>query len=334
MRKKIPERMKKMTNQTPRKGVLITILVLLVIFAPLSVVSFLLHKNKPVTNPIVENTNHEFYFEGKLYFYNENNELLGTYTCQSTKENCNYAISKIEDENYSLDSYQTEETRTKIIQNRYAFLEDATTQNEKTPFLYDIPNERIITKYQSINNYGIGIEDNLMIVKNDNNKYGVISLAEEPKVSINLEYDFIGLPNIINEDKNQIMNDLFVGLKEEKWYLLDSKGAILTSPIEREIVSFNGKHIITKEDKDYYLVDYQGKDELDDSPYLMLSFTSKYLNILDGFNDFYVKDLATTKDLIEPIHIKNTDTITSQINEDGDLEIIQNDKVVQTVAIS
>jgi len=66
----------------------------------------------------------------------------------------------------------------------------------------------------------------------------------------------------------------------------------------------------------------------------MLSFTSKYLNILEGFNDFYVKDLATTKDLIEPIHIKNTDTITSQINEDGDLEIIQNDKVVQTVAIS
>lgn len=321
-----------MKPQEPRKGVLITIIVLLIIFIPLSICSFVLHKmddEKGFTKH-EENLNHEFYYQNKLYFYDNTDKLIGTYDCTTT--NCNYAKSTINDEKYAIDYYKTEDLETKLIQNRYAFLTDA--ESNGNPFLYDVQNHRKTVSFSSIKNYGIGIEENNVIVEDDEGKFGVLSLDADPKIVIDYEYDFIGLANFINNEKNEVMNDLYVAKKAKEWFLIDKNGAVLTDPLKREIVSYNGQNIIVKDNFGYYLINYNNDEVLTESPYTSLSFTGKYLNILNQYNDFTVYDVSKKTNLIEPIHVKATDKISSQLNEKGKLEILQNEKVIETVDIS
>lgn len=320
--------------EAPKKGVLRTIIVLLCLFFPLSVLSFALHLlNAPTEENVIDNPNHEFYYQGKLYFYDTNHSLLGTYPCESSMEYCNFASSMIDDNMYALDYYKSDDLAIDVIDSKYAFLVDQQSQNPN-PFLYDIQKGRVITKYSSVKNYGIGIEENLFIVGDQELKYGVLSLDREPRIVVDFDYDFLGIANFVNEDENKIMKDLFVGYKNNSWYLLDANGAVLTDAVDKQIVSYNGKHIITKDDQGYYLVNYQNKNQLEEERYVSLSFVGKYINVIDNYNDFYVYDITSKENLIEPIHIRNNDTITSKINDLGKLEIIQNDKVIQVVEIA
>lgn len=320
-----------MNTQKPRKGVLITIIVLLIIFIPLSICSYALHKmnEKNGFNNRDENINHEFHYQNKLYFYDQADKLIGTYECSTAF--CNYAKSSINDDKYAIDYYKTDKLETNLIQNRYAFLMDAEHDNQ--PFLYDIKNKRKTISYQSIKNYGIGIEENNYIVEDENGKFGVLNLESDPKIVVDYEYDFIGLANFINNETNEVMNDLYVVKKDKNWFLIDKTGAILTDPIEKEIASYNGQNIIVKDQLGYYFINYNNEEMLTESPYVFLSFTGKYLNILDQYQDFTVYDVTKKVNLIEPIHVKNTDKISSRINEKGKLEILQNEKIVETVDI-
>ena len=65
-------------------GVLIIMIVLLIIALPAAIYGTYMHFQKDS----LSNKNKEFYYEGKLFFY-DNDTLLGTYTCKS--ENCGYA---------------------------------------------------------------------------------------------------------------------------------------------------------------------------------------------------------------------------------------------------
>ena len=324
-----------MQTQTNRKGVLITIIVLLILFIPLSICSFFLHLQKNNNNQNIDsNPNHEFYHSGKLYFYGLESQLLGTYSCQNEKEKCNLAKNTLEDSKYSLDYYQPEDTLINPIKERYAFIEDKENENESKVIFYDIKNERIMTTYNAVKNYGIGIENDLYIVVDKNGKYGILSLENDPKIVVNFNYDFIGIANFINEDEEKIMNDLMAAYKDGAWYLIDQNGATLTVSIKNEIVTYNGQNIIVKKDNGYQLVNYNNLNMLEEDSYASLSFTGKYLNQLDHYHDFTIVDLNNRKHLIDPIHIKNSDNITSKLNKDGNLDIILNNETINTIPIS
>lgn len=318
-----------------KKGVLITIIVLLCIFLPLSVCSFVLHKldEKNPRHKVIENPNHEFQYEGKLYFYSVSGNLIGTYECKN-QNLCDYASSFNDDKLYSIDYHQSEDAKIPIINNRYAFLVDSESVNGVKPFLYDIPNQRILTTYSSVKNYGVGIENDLFIVGNDALKYGVLSLQGDPQVKVKFEYDFIGIANLFNEDENKIMSDLLVGFKDQYWFLLDMNGAVLSSAITKEIVSYNGKNIIVKDDSGYQIVNYEDQIVIPNGPYKHLSFTGKYVNITDMQNNFYVYDITTESQITTSQPLKTNDNITSRINEDGKLEVLLNEKIIETVEIS
>ncbi len=324
-----------MKKEEPRKGVFITIVVLLVIFLPLSVVSFVLYiqYGDTIDKKSEENPNHEFFYNNQLYFYNKEDTLLGKYVCKNSSSACGLASSVLDDHLYSLDYYKSTELEMDIINDRYVFLIDDTNLTDAKPFLYDILNERIMTTYSSVKNYGIGIEDDLFVVADANLKYAVLSLAEEPKIVVPFDYDFLGIANLVNQDKNKIMKDLFVGYKEGKWYLVDPSGAVLTVPINDEIVSYNGQSIITKHIDGFSLVNYRNINILPNEVYQKLSFTGKYLNILEESNEFYVFDLSSNASLMDPIVVKETDQITTRISDDK-LEVILNDEVVKTLSIS
>ena len=130
------------------------------------------------------------------------------------------------------------------------------------------------------------------------------------------------------------MSDFFVGKKDSDWYLIDGNGATLTSVIDREIVTYNGKNIIVNDINGYELIDYKNMEVLENGPFEHLSFTGKYLNILTNTYEFYVYDLTKKEPISKTHDVKPTDSITSRINRDGKLEVVLNEKVVETVAIS
>jgi len=323
------------TNKDHQKGVFVTIIVLLVIFLPLSVFSFVLHlMNEPdAETKQPDNPTHQFQYNGSLYFYNLAGVLIGKYDCQNKNGVCDYATSSTDDKLYSVDYYPNEDAKITSINNRYAFLVDSESLSTAKPFLYDIVNGRIITTYSSVKNYGLGIENDLFIVGNDSLKYGVLSLKQDPVVKVKFDFDYLGIANFINDDENKLMSDFFVGYKDKTWVLLDMNGAILTDALSREIVSYNGKNIITKDDSGYYLVDYQDNILLPNGPFQKLSFTGKYLNIYDFNQQFYVYDIVSSNNISTPITIRSSDKVSSRINEVGNLEVIQNEKIVETIPL-
>ena len=76
------------------------IIVLLVIFIPLSIIGLLNHKEDSLQT-IDENPNKEVFYNNKVYFY-QGDELLGTYICQ----NCKKTETVIDDSNYHTNYYK------------------------------------------------------------------------------------------------------------------------------------------------------------------------------------------------------------------------------------
>ena len=141
-----------------KKSVLILNIVLLVIFVPLACIGTITHfKNggtagkKGGSNP-----NKEFYYDGKLYFYDFNN-LLGTYSC--TNDLCNYAYNINDDKDYELNTLQVDETtQVKLANNKYAFIMDVPQSSVSGSYdnvdvnVYDVDNERVLTTLKGVKN--------------------------------------------------------------------------------------------------------------------------------------------------------------------------------------
>lgn len=301
-----------------RKITLWVIIVLLIIFIPITIFSSIMHfKN---ADPLVENKDHDFKYNGKLYFYNKN-ELLGTYTCKNTDGYCDYAVTTVKS-NYSLDEKKLEKsTKLSLIDNQYAFLMDAKTTDLATSqiFLYDVLSNKMLAKYMEVKNYGVGIEDNYYIVKNTNNKWGVISIGEKLNVEIPFEYDYIGLANRENNETGEIEADIFAVLKEDKWQLIDVNEAAFTDLLSNEIVSYNSKYVVVKDVDFVSLMDFNNMRYL--NMYQYINFYDKYLTIIDSLNQFYLYDLNSNMKVSESYSVSSI--------EDVDLENSQNEIIIK-----
>lgn len=321
-----------------KKSVLIAIIILLAITLPLGITGMVVKlqdketpTKKPETPiPVVENPNHEFHYQGKLYFYDDDN-LLGTYECDNKDGYCDYAKTTYDDENYPILSYKEEEpSKISLVANRYAFIIDAPSENEASEvILYDLQNQRRVAKYNAVKNYGIGIENNEFIVKSTLNKWGVITLNENGNsVSIPFDYDFIGLTN--DQKENVIASEKYIVAKDNLWSIIGSDQSTYATDFKEMIVTYNGKHIITKVDNLYYAKTYEGTNVL--AGCNNLTFTGKFFNITDQNNKFYVYNSDTGQIISKDYQVNATDTITSKI-EGQTLQIILNDKVIETINI-
>ena len=65
-------------NPKIRKGTLIMLVVLLVIFLPLTVAGFYFHFAGTPEDVTKDNPNHDFHYDNQLWFYDEDNNLIGT----------------------------------------------------------------------------------------------------------------------------------------------------------------------------------------------------------------------------------------------------------------
>ena len=197
------------------KGVFYTIIILLIVFLPLTIFGYI--NNKKIEN----NSEKKLYHNGYLWFY-DNEELLGKYEC-STKS-CSLAKSTIPDKEYKI-KYYTEGTNEDIdiINNKYVFINDGTEI-----IFYDIHTDSVLTKYKSINTYNSNLNNNEYILENIDGLWGVLSFTNDIASIIPFEYDFIGLSKDLN-DSDFINTDYYLVKKDNEWYVIDKENNIVTN---------------------------------------------------------------------------------------------------------
>lgn len=288
------------------KGVLATIIILLVIMVPITTYSVYLKFNykapevldKPaITAP----TGNEKYVDGKLYFYDKNNKAIGTYTCKS--EDCSYSTSTIDDNNYSIEYLKNEEQDIDIINNRYAFIED-----DASTLLYDISEQKVLETYRAVKNYNNMLAQGIMIVQNLEEKWGVIKLDESLQAIIPLSYDYIGVVNTINPQDNKLDSILFVVKSGDQWAILDDEAVTMSNYLSYEITNYNDMLISVKNtDGVYYLYDFNGKRAISVDGFNYISFMADYAIIVDLEDKLYLYDSKTQTKLGPDIQLTTKD---------------------------
>ncbi len=311
-----------------KKSTLITILILLVLFLPVTFFSTTLHfqnKNKQEENP-----NHDFFYNGKLYFYH-NHELLGTYTCQNI-DYCDYALSNTTS-SFSLKEPFTEKNKISLIQNRYAFLMDTTTNNlsNSEVILYDVITNKEMGRYEEVKNYGIGISHENYIVKNKNGLWGVLQFYEGVNLKIPFAYDYIGLANQkSNEEK--IDSDIFAVLKDNTWSLIDINNKPLTKGLQDNLITYNTEYLIIENQYGMQLLTHDGKNRLFGN-YKYLDFCGNYIAIVENNNTFYLFDLINNKEIGNRYTIESPKDLNIEIVGERILVRV-NDELIENIAIA
>ncbi len=312
-----------------KKVTMWVIIVLLIFLLPITIFSSIMHFK--YVEPKEENENHELRHEGKLYFY-DNDKLLGTYTCKNFDDYCNYAFMSNKS-NYSLDERKVKSnSKFNLIDNRYVFIMDSKTEElaNANIILYDLELNKILASYKEVKNYGIGIEGNYYILKNLENKWGVISFNNcNFNKKIDFTYDYIGLINKVNEN-NKISSDIFAVLNNGMWQLIDINGAIFAENIPLEIFSYNSEYIVLKDNDIMSLVDYKNNKVLTDYKYI--NFYNKFIEIIDGSNQFYLYDLNKGSKISELYNVNSIEDITLDVVENK-IQLSRNGIIEETIAI-
>jgi len=276
-----------------KKIVFITIVVLLCIFLPLTVVGFVTRDGK---NILEENPNHETFFEGHIYFYDDNDKYLSKYECVT--EICGFSTPTIDDGAYGIKYYKEGTIQNvSVIEDNYTFITDGAIIN-----LYNVVTGKTLGSYKSLKNYNTTITNNAFILQNEDGLWGVLNINNNGLFKpIDFEYDFVGLANKIDEDKN-LRADEFIVKKDNKWYIVDNQNNAISGYIDDPIIEYNDRYIFSKNTEsariysynDYeYLTNYKIKDYILEDKYIGI-ITDNFLLIYDDLGKNYIKSITLT----------------------------------------
>ncbi len=306
-----------------KKGVLITIIVLMVICVPLAIVGFIFHLNNKGND--LENANHDFLYEGYLWFYDLDGNLVNKYACKTS--DCGMISTSIDDKEYGINYYTSgSEVALGYEGSSHVFIKDG---NEN--YLYDIKNNRSIIPIESVKNYNTRIKDNMYIVKSNGN-WGVVKVTNTGNndliTVIQMQYQFIGLKDDV---LNGVLNaDNFIVKKDNKWFLIDKSNKELTTHFDSVIVDYNNKYVITKDNNNYAVYDYTGTKQFNN--YNISNYATKgdYIailsnNILSVFRD-------TT--MLNSYSLESTNTKLTLDIVNNELVVKSDDKVFGSIAIN
>lgn len=229
------------------KKTLITIIVLLVIFLPCSIIGTVKHFDMKKGKIVDDNINKEFIYNNKLYFY-DNDKLLSTYACNTCKKASN-KYSDIKNTNYYKFGIKEIEP---VLTNMFGIFEE----NGKT-LLYNLTGGNVLDSYDEVINYGISSTSKFLINKKDN-KWGILFLDFSNNTITN-EYDYIALPAHLNN--NVLDSSKFIVSKNNLWYILKEDGTLFKEATSKEIVDFNEEYYITY-DGSYHIMDYNNVEYL------------------------------------------------------------------------
>jgi len=294
--------------------------VIVLLIATLLVYTFLFKKdkdknNKPEETIIVVKDNYK-YINGVLNFLNDADEVIGTYECQNKDADKCYVAYEMTDDNFDAAKQTYEDgslvkTRTKLYYNRYAFIDDNSTDTGSI-ILYDfVKNEKLATYlgiksfYNNMLNYD---ENNYIIIKDDLNKYGVLNLdAIVPVEIIPFNYDYLGVINtkMVDEDSKIVYR------KDTKWGLLSFKNKTLATT-DNEIKGYNDKYLKTINPEGLYnLYDYSNNKVLDS--YTYIDVLDDYIATVDNDKKLFVYDNNLVRLMVNKLTLISSDFVKNSI---------------------
>jgi len=248
------------------------------------------------------------YFNGNLYFYNDEEEtkLLGSYPCsnkniidKNTKELSNCLIAS----DSKINSNETNLGWIPIFNERYVFIADYLDKSNQTIILYDLKNNKTLSKYSKVDT-GSSTKENkvsfkkatatYIIGENKNNKYGVIKMEDEVKGLIPFNYN--------NLEK---LKDYYVAEENAGTYvLLDNTGKEVTIKYGYKIVDYKGEHLKVVNDDLYYVYDFKG-NKIEETGYKDITLNDDYYVVITNDNKLDIHKYSDPDFKLKPNDVIN-----------------------------
>ena len=298
---------------------LIIIIVLLVLLAPCAVIGTTRHiKNKPTSTQGDDNPNHDFFYNGKLYFYLDN-ELKSTYDCST----CTLVTTTIDDGDYHTKYYDGgNKIQNPVLNNMFAIFSENGSVN-----LYLLVTNAVLTSYETIKTYNIDEVNNLILVKKTG-LWGILNINDVSK-NVDNRYDYLAAPAHLIDGKLD-MGQL-IAKNGDDWLIITSDGTTVHKSINGEIVDFNSNYYITYADDLYHVYDYTDNEFLDSLEKLDISILDNYVFIM--LRDRIAVFSSLSEGTLKVINIPNeTKKVNYKVN-DGKYEIYTDDNLFQTIEL-
>ena len=300
------------------KFVLPILIIFLLFFLPLSIYGIYSNKNSILS---IDNPNHEHKYNNKLYYYDDNDNLIGYYECLS--EDCDDAKTIIEDEkNIYYDKGTNENIG--LLSNNNVFISDNNIIK-----LYNLNSKVSILELKLIKNYNTTIDGNLLIVKNTEDKYGVMDL-NLVNYKIMPEYDYLAINNSFDGEK--IIASKLIAKKDDIYYLIDINNKKITADFNNNIYDYNDNIVVCNNDSKYMIYKYDGTKLLDYQEIIKINILKNEIIFQNRLGNIYIYDNELNN------IIKSYVPITSDINYtydviDNGIEIKNNNVLYDTYLI-
>lgn len=243
------------------------------------------------------------FVNGVLFFYDKDNNELGTYKCLLSESDCDVATSSYMDEDNRHRPYSL---KMGIIDNRYVFIREfknkGTAAQEYHIYLYDITAKHIIASYQDVratiisyddNNNAYGMIDNSKYIVKKHDAWGIdevikgkVTNFEDYKYSY-INYDENAKLYIFKSPTGEWINDEWV---TEKWTIFNAETKTFSNSFKESIDS-----LYYKNDK-IYIIAYETVNYKKN--YLLYNQDGENVLSKEGIDDLKVYDdfLAYTND--------------------------------------
>lgn len=294
-------------NLSKQKKLIIILSIVLAILLIVIGILFLTKKNEEKVKDnkpsiIVDNDFYR-YENGTLVFLDSNDNEIGKYKCKNQDEKKCYVAFQSTEDDFTGDLYLDEsgkklDTRSKIINNNYAFIIDNKKGSNSEVELYNIKTKTIVDEYKLVKTSSVN--KNYVVLKDNDDKYGVVDLSEDaPKVLINFVYDYVGIIN------NDMANKYAVLYKNGKYYVADFTEKLLSGGLNNKIVEYNDQFIVTKDnDNKYQIFDYDN-NQLQKDNFLFIKLNNEYYAAVRD-NGLFVYDKVGNKYNETPIGLSST----------------------------
>ncbi len=282
------------------KMVLPVIIILLIIFLPLTVIGSYKNLSKGTS---LENPGKEHKYNNKLFYYDKTGKLLGTYECTSSE--CDDAKTEIDDE--TNDFYKEgDKNDIGVFNTDNVFIKDG----DKI-YLYSLGTKIKLLTVNLLKDYNIDIEGNYLIVKNEENLYGLFDL-NAGNFKIKPSYDYMALANKIKDDK--LVSDKIIVKKLNGYFLIDAEDNSLTDTFGVPIYDYNDKYIISKNNDIYTFYKYTGENVLSDLTVKNYENYEDLMIITTVNNELYIYDVQNEVVLKSYVPV-GTDNLSYEISD-------------------
>lgn len=310
-----------MENKNNKK-VLITMLVLLGIFLPLTIIGLLGRKN---ISPLEENPKHEIYYDGYVWFYDSNNKFLSKYECMT--ELCEYTNTTINDDTYGINYYKDgTKNQTSLMYDKFAFITDGAVIH-----LYSADTGKSLQTYKEIKNYKTTIENDAYIIKNSDDVWGVIKFSGGIGAMLPFEYSFIGLKNELNED-GTLKADKFIVMKDTKWYIVDGNNNAVSGYVDDPIIDYNNEYIFSKNNGKVRIYGYENFEYLTTYDIKNYILEDKYIGIVTDKFVLVYEHLGSKP--LKSISLTNPNSSVELEKQDNKINVKIDGEIKQSIELS